>query len=867
MERELGEEVRTHLEMRVEHLRALGMSESDARAEALRRFGDAGEFQAYAEHRIARKARRLGATQWLTEWTQDLHFARRQFARTPVFTTIAVLTLALGIGANTAIFSVVHRLLLAPLPYPHGNRVVIPMQVNALGLESVDLPLIQAWQAGARSIDMVATATKPGLFDVHGDGTVIPNPNAWMTANYLDMLGVGPVVGRTFSRAEEQSEAAAVAMIGHRLWQREYGGDPKVIGSTIRINDRPHTIVGVAPAGLGIPLSMAGEPDIWLPQRIKAGHVFARLRPGVSSAAASAELAAIASQLRVDGNGRRPVRLMRVQDFLDAREVRSVQVLFVAVGVLLLIACANVANLLLARAWTRRREFAVRIALGARRGRLVRQMLTESMLLAVTGAAVGVAVAWATLRLIVAMRPPGLDHLADVRIEAVVLFWTLGIALATGLLFGCAPALAAGTRPVGDVLRNETRAGTAGRLSQRIRSSLVVLEIAMSLMLLVGAGLLARSFVELQRVRLGFEPHGLVAANVLIGGPWDSGRHTALRAELLDRIRSLPGITGAAIGSIPGAGGPSSSFETEPGASGQSMRASDVATNMISPDYFRVARIAVLDGDLSDLSGVTRAGTTAQSWGTSTHVIVSRSLARRLWPNGAAVGSRVRVVAEDTSANRTEPWSTVVAVVDDVRSPGQRGDIGTMQLYSLLPPTFPLASFLVRAEASGDASVAMLERTAKAIDPKVFVWRVQSGEQHVRDGLASSRFAMALLTAFAVIALVLASVGLYGVIAYGVTQRTREIGVRIALGADAKAVTGLVDGGGIKLTVVGVAIGTVAAVAATRLLDSMLYGVQPSDPLTFSAIVVLVAAIAILASYGPARRALRIDATEALRAD
>jgi predicted permease len=714
---------------------------------------------------------------------------------------------------------------------------------------------------------MVATATKPGLFDVKGDGTVVANPNAWMTANYLDMLGAKPVVGRTFSLAEEQSGTTTVAMIGHRLWQREYGGDRKVIGSTIRINDRPHTIVGVTPAGLGIPLSTASEPDIWLPQRIKTGHVFARLRSGASAEAASSELAAIANQVPVDATGRRPVRVMRVQDFLDAREVRSVQVLFVAVCVLLLIACANVANLLSARAWTRRRELAVRIALGARRGRLARQMLTESMLLALTGAAVGVAVAWGTLRLIITMRPPGLDHLADVRIEPVVLFWTLGVALATGLLFGGMPAFVAGTRTVGDVLRNETRAGSAGVLSQRVRSSLIVLEIAMSFMLLVGAGLLARSFVELQRVRLGFEPHGLVAADVLIGGAWDSGRHAALRAEFLERVRSLPGVVGAAIGAIPGDGGPSGSFETEPDAAGQSMRAPDVATNMISPDYFRVARLVLVEGGLPDSSGVTREGATAEGWGTSGQVIVSRALARRLWPNGAAVGSRVRAVAEEGSANRAEHWSTVVGVVDDVRSPGQRGDLGAMQLYSLLPPTFPLASFLVRAEVSGDASAAVLERTVKTIDPKLFVWRVQSGEQHVRDGLAPSRFAMALLTAFAVVAVVLAAVGLYGVIAYGVHQRTREIGVRVALGADAEAVTGLVVGGGIKLAGVGLAIGTVAAIAATRLLDSMLYGVRPSDPLTFSAIVLLMAAIAIVASYVPARRALRIDPTDALRAD
>jgi len=903
IQHELDEEMRTHLAMHVDYLRARGMSEAEAEAEAMRRSGDAEQYSAYTELRAARQAHWRGVVEWLDEWTQDIRFANRQFRRNAGFTALAVLTLALGIGANTAIFTVVHRLLIAPLPYPDGNRIVKLVVTDGESVQPPNLALLQAWRDRARSLELVAGISVDAMY-LQDFGDTQDSIPAYVTPNYLTLLGLTPVLGRTFRSDEARPGAPLVAMISYGKWQREFGGKSDVIGSTIKVPDthnRPFTVIGVMPPEIPIPMDEAAgvsgklrqpAPAIWIPaslDSIGGPNVFAKLRRGISADQASRELQSILEILPAESRsvvfpvtapGRvTRARAMLAQDFLDARETQTVQVLFVAVGVLLLVACANVANLLMSRAWTRRREFAVRTALGAGRGRLARQVLTESVLLALGGGLLGIAVAWATLRVIIALRPPSLDHLDGVALDSSILLWSAAISVITGILFGSAPALFAGARPLGEVLRNESRTASGGSATKRLRSGLIVLEIALSIVLLVGAGLLVRSFVGLQRMPLGFQPHGLVAAEVMFSfrREWTPPQREARRNEFLDRLRAMPGVTDAAIGMMPGLGWHRSGFETDPEANGSTRIISEAATVFITPNYFRVAGMSLVAGRLPDSLAWPRA-TLGEPPPSSAEIVVSRALARRFWPSGGAIGARLN---EKSTGPLIAPGGgrsyTVVGVVDDARLPGGRDARWTMETYEPMPMRLPATPILLRTRLPAEEVIPSIRRVVTEFDrtlsaetrgPSGTILReVTVGDTYLSESLAPTRFAMALLAAFSVLALVLSAVGLYGVIAYSVTQRTREIGVRVALGADAASVRRLVVGDGLRLTTVGVALGVVAAAASTRVLAHLLYGVSPVDPGSFIVIVVLVIAIAFLASWVPARRAVRIDPMEALRAD
>jgi len=877
--RDIDEEIRNHIELRVAELRARGMSEADAEREALRRFGDTEEFRAWSTRRALRRSRKYAVIEWFADLTQDIGFALRQFRKTPSFTAIAVLTLALGIGANTAIFSVVHHLLLEPLPYPNGNRIVTPMLEDDNGLRtSANRDLVLAWRERTHTIESFAAAVQVN-FSIDAEGNVDMTPNARITSSFLPLLGVRPALGRGFT-PEEEYPRAHVAMISYERWQREYGGRPDVLGKKVDLDLDTYTIVGVAPAGLAVPMSSNPAPEIWIPMSLdgvgtassNVPSAFGLLRRDASADAASRELQTIAASLPETAQKRPHVSAMRAQDFLSTRETRSIQVLFAAVGGLLLIACANVANLLLARAAARRRELAVRVALGAGRWRLARQMLTESVLLALAGGILGIAVAWETLKIIVALRPPALEHLAVVRIDPAVLAWSAIISVATGIIFGCFPALVAGARKAVDVLRSETRTGSGGPASRRTRSVLIVVEIAMSLVLLVGAGLLVRSFVELQRMPLGYEPRGLVYTSTILGNRSVKAEVPAMRDAVIERLRSLPGVTGVAVGTLPGEGFTGRGLETEPDASGMPTRIEALSTVFMTPDYFQVAGMHLVAGRLPDPNAMT-AEWKEQTLALSPEIVVNQELAKRLWPDGNAIGKRVRQSqgAEGTTPPAPpgmkpyNPWVTVVGVVNDTRMPTLHGDLRWLQVYSLAPPRFGVLPFLIRTQMHGPNVTGMMERAIASADRRIVVRPALSGDVYLRDSLAPTEFAMALLTAFAIIALVLAAVGLYGVIAYSVNQRTREIGVRVALGADPRAVMGLVLGSGIRLAVAGVVMGATAAAGATRVLRSMLYGVGPGDPWTFVVIGVVVGGVAILASWVPARLALRVEPVEALR--
>jgi putative ABC transport system permease protein len=872
--REVDDEVNLHIEMRADELRALGMRSADAYAEAMRRFGDRGEFKEYSDRRAAKKAQRATLRAALGAWWQDIRFADRQFRRAPAFTALAVLTLALGIGANAAIFSVVHRLLIEPLPYPDGNRIVMLRVEGRHGDQFPRVVALRAIRARSRSVETVAAASVSGVAvqDDDGQDTVY----ATMTPDYLKILGVEPALGRTPTLAEGNGDGAPVAMISYPRWQREFNGRSNALGAAVEVDyegahgaeRRRYTIIGVTPPSMALPMSLASfnnnvhsaKPGVWLPLDLSRWDPVdrplshARLRPGVTVEQATKEIQSIVNSSSL-GENNSTMKLVRAQDLLDPTEVRMVEVLFAAVAVLLLISCANVANLLMSRAWARRREFAVRAALGAGRSRLARQVLTESALLAIAGGLLGVAVAWETLRIIIALRPPSLGNLDTVRISSTVLLWSAGISVLTALLFGTLPALFAARGSAADVLRSETRGGSASVSTRRIRSALIVFEIALSLVLLVGAGLLVRSFVAMQRAPLGFEPHGMVSFDLIDNSraPRDFGIRAAYRNQIVERLRAVPGVIDAAIGMIPAAGfGAIATRSADADASGAVRSVPEFSTIFIGSNYFRVAGIRLSEGRAPDsLASLYPPRSNAVPH----EVVINRSLATALWPNGGALGRRLIVPGN--------PDFVVVGIAEDVRVPGASRAARSAVVYQA--PR--LSSFVVRTATPDADLLPALRKAILSVDPPPFIQTTTLGETFLRDALAPTRFSMALLGAFSAVALILATVGLYGVISYGVTQRTREIGVRVALGAEPSAVARLVLGSGLRLAMIGVAIGIAGAFGATRALTGMLFGVSAVDPATFIAITVVVAAIALLASYLPARRAVRLDPVEALRAD
>jgi putative ABC transport system permease protein len=543
--------------------------------------------------------------------------------------------------------------------------------------------------------------------------------------------------------------------------------------------------------------------------------------------------------------------------------------LFAAVGALLLIACANVANLLLVRAWGRRREFAVRMGLGAGRARLIRLALTESVLLAVGAGVIGVVIAWQGLRIIIALRPIALDRLAGVHIEPAVLFWTAAISIFTGVLFGGAAAFFVASQNVADLLRSETHASSAGGASRRVRSSLIVVEIALSFALLVGAGLLTRSFIALQRTPLGFDPHNLVSVDVLLSPRLPPEQRTSVRDAVTRRLSEIPGVNAAAEGMLPTAGYQLRDAIVVDAPDGpRTIPAPQFMLMWIGAEYFRTSSIALLAGRLPR-HGVGDAPPLTPSQprrDLSDEVVVGRALARRIAPNGSAVGMRIRTVRRGENGGRwSDAWSTVVGISEDVQLPGPHGDSENLQIYSLPVRMFPV--YVVRFAGVPRNVESLLRQAVQSVNPTLVARRARMADDYVREALAPTRFTLALLGAFAGVALVLAIVGLYGSISYTVGQRTREIGIRIALGASFQSVTALVLRDAAGQAFVGLIIGAGTAIAASRMLTSLLYAVSASDPATFVAISILVAAVALAASYLPARRAARVDPVDALRSD
>jgi predicted permease len=813
---------------------------------------------------------------------QDIRYAARKLLRAPGFTVIAVATLALAIGATTAVFSIVNGVLLKPLPFRDPDAVVKVGSTNKNNktdkLGAMSVPDFIDYRDQTHSFVGMAPVWDRNSANLSVSGTEPVRLNsAAVGAKFFDLLGVRMQLGRGFIAGDDASGARRVVVLSDRVWRSTFAADPGVIGRTISLNERDYTVVGVAPASLTFP----SKPDIWQPFVFESwmtdpgnrgAHfmsAIARLRPGVTVDAANRELASLGTRLAREyprTNANFSAATVQLQTAIVGNVRPLLLTMFGAVAFVLLIACANVANLLLVRAASRETEMAVRTALGAGRGRIMQQLVTESVLLALIGAAIGAALASWAVDAVVAFGPRGLPRIDDIAVDQRVLAFSALLAIVTGVAFGLVPAIHAARAELGQMLKEGARGTSSRRSTRRTRSALVVGEMALALVLLVGAGLLIRSFANLMRVNPGFRPEKVLSFDVSLPGvkyPHDRDIR-AFAAAVRERLAALPGTNSVAVAfarpmeqELMRIG---FDIEGRPPAPADSRMVADVRP--VSADFFSTLGIPIVRG-----RGFTPA---EENFGTPPVVVVSQAFVKTFFPTEDPIGKRIKLgYAHDTAGENTsvEAGGEIVGVSADVRQQGLAEDVapavyvgwGTMAISDM--------AFLVRSEADvGTISTAIREQV-HAVDPTMPVYDVHTMTQVVAESISQPRFYTMLLTAFGALALLLAALGVYGVISYSVSQRTRELGIRIALGASHDRVVRLVLGQGIALTVAGVAVGLIGAVLLTRLLGALLFGVQPTDRITFGAVAVVLLGIASLASYLPARRAARVDPVIAMRAE
>ncbi len=804
---------------------------------------------------------------------RDIQFAVRSLSRTPAFTLAAALALALGIGATTAILSVVNGVLLRPLPYTDSDRLMVILNGN-------DNPVSAAnfldWRGQTRSFTDLAAAEywTPNL-----TGSDDPEQiNALhLTAGMLPMLGVRPLLGRVFTASEDVVGAAHVAVMGYGLWQRQFAGDSSIVGRTISLSGAPYTIVGVMPASFQFAPFWATHAELWAPLAIdkssakRSGNslrVFGRLRPGVTEQQARADLAAVTSRLEQQFPGtNRNVTLQSLKHKVVGNIETALLVLLVAVAFVLMIACANVAHMLLARASSRQKELAIRAALGASRGRIVAQLLTESGVLALLGGAGGLLISFYGVRALVAASPAAIPRVSTVTVDGRVLLMTLAITAATAVLFGLLPALRAARVDLAGSFKDGDRASTAGRERHRLRSALVTSEFALALVLLVGAGLMMRTFTALRHFDPGFDPANVITMTISAAGTKeaDSTVRQAYFSDVLARVRAVPGVhTASYINHLPIAGDVwGRSFYVEGRATPKPGDAPNAVYRVVYPGYFRTMRIPLLGG--RDVSDADRAGSEPV-------VVINEFMATKYWPGENAVGKRIalgdstwiRVVG--VSKNSTHEWSAPAS--EELFLPYAQSDLRTAAQSPFEYLTL-VARIDCRASVRCDAArvAAPIVSAIRGVDRRVAISAVQSMSAVVDLTTAESRFYLVLLGAFASIALLLAAVGIYGVMSYSVSLRSHEIGIRMALGAEPGTVLRFIVRQGMSLALVGAAAGLAVAFALTRLMKGLLYGVAAADLLTFVVVTAVLCCVALLASYLPARRATRIDPLTALRSD
>jgi putative ABC transport system permease protein len=880
---DIEEEIAQHLEERYAELRSRGLSDAAARRDASQQIKHlTRELDAVAS-RPALLVEHHGATTMIASIWQDALYALRTFTKDAAFATIVVVTLALGIGATTAIFSVLDGVLLRPLPYPQVDRLVVVRErsVAAAGFNviSVSWPDFVDWRAQNRVFEHLAVF-RPMNVNLTGSGDAERLNASLASSELFSTMGIAPLAGRGFVAAEDQPGTDRVVVISERLWRSHFNSEPNLVGRTIPLNGDPHTVIGIMPAGMRYPSRLT---DVWMPLGLfvqsfppRGAHpgltAIGRMKPGLTVAQVDAEMDTIAQRLAAQypsSNKNTRVSILPYYDSVVSNIRPALIVLSGAVVVVLLIACANLANLMLSRAEARHREIAIRAALGAGRRRILQQLLVESVILALAGGVVGAALAAWAVKLFVASQPATIPRIDLIAVDGRVLAFTAAISIATGLLFGLMPAIRSSAADLLSTIKESSRG--SGRRGSRVRSVLVVAEVAMALMLLVGAGLMIRSFMRLMSVDLGFDPERVVTARLTLPERKypELAQWTAFHRELLRRINTISGVQAAGLNSaVPLEG---SGSEAPIIAEGDAMPTSErPATTTLfqtaSSGYFAAMDIQMLAG---------RDFTERDNADTSKVAIVDESVVARLFHGANPIGKRIAFEFSGGHGPHMEPvWREVIGVVRHVRHYGVASEPPFVQVYvpyeqmpAYMLQRRPSMALVARTSLPKELLAPAVRRELAAIDRDIPVYNVQTMERYREQESEQQRLSVVLLAGFGGLALTLAVIGIYGVLSYSVTQRTQEIGIRMALGASRGDVLRQVIGQGMLLTAIGLVLGVAASVAGSRVLGGLLYQISPRDPATFAFLIAVLAIVALLASLLPALRATRISPIDALRAE
>jgi putative ABC transport system permease protein len=870
LDQEVDEELSFHLEMRTRELIAEGMDPQRARDAARRRLGDIGQLKRTCVDIGRKRDREMRLTQWLEEFRDDVKFAARQLTRAPGFTLVAALTLALGIGATTAIFSVVNAVVLRPLPFPDPDRIVSLGEDWKGQPSSVSVGNFHDWRTHAKSYSALAALEYFSFNLAEGDQPerVI---GGRITHTWFDVFGVKPLYGRVFTAEEDAPGGPNVVVLSHRLWTRRFGADPNIVGRDIRMNSQAFTVIGVMPPSFDL---TADAEELWTPVGFTpkqiAEHdehyltVVGRLAPGVAVDQARAELRTLFAQMQALYPGNEQVNqgvALPFQEQLVGDYRERLLVLLGAVGLVLLIACGNVANLLLARGGARAREIALRAAVGAGSGRIVRQLLTETLVLAIGGALLGLLVAWFAVPALVATSPEGVPRLEQTRLDGVVLGFALLAAMVSALVAGLAPALRAARTDLRSTLNEGGRTGSGGR--DRVRTMLVAIEVALALVLLVGAGLLVRSALHLQRIDPGFEPHGVLSARITLPAARyeDPARVVRTYEELATTLAESPAVEAAAFTtSAPMTPGGNNNGLLPAGKPFSEEAIVNAGLSIVTLDYFRTLKMPLKRG---------RPFTTDDRRGAPLVMILNEAAARSLFPGEDPIGKQVGCCEGGPDDPK---YKTVIGVVGDMRSRGPAEEprpeffLPIQQAPDVAWTWIQRSMTMVVRSRTGDTSAlpGVARAAVRHVDPTVPLFQVRTMEQRMQTALAQSRFNTLLMMLLGGIGLVLSAVGVYGVIAYFVAQRQQEIGIRMALGAKAADVVRMVISQGMQPVVIGLLLGLAGAYGTTRLLGAYVHGVTTTDPLTFAAVVALLTVVALVATALPARRAVHVDPTRVL---